>query len=455
MISSKYDVLIVGAGAAGLAAGRSLAAAGRRVAIVEARDRVGGRIFTQHYPVGNAGVPIPVELGAEFIHGLPRATWALTEEAGLKTYELEGTQLRFTAGQLTAHGEQEDASRDVLEEMTAWVDKGAHGRDMTFAEYLERNKVDALRSESAANYVEGFNAADRTRIGIAGLAKQQRAEDAIDADRLFRITAGYSAIPTYLAEQFARSGGNLMLGKPVQSVAWKRGAVAVRCRDAAGGDFQLHADRAVISVPLGVLQAESIEFAPRPAEILAQAHRLAMGEVVRVVLLFRTRFWSSEFPRAAKQRQLAHELDYWSFLFTPSEVPATWWTPMPDRAPMITAWAGGPKAAALLRSIASIGDRHALLDQCLASLAKVFDVPVQDLKILLLSWHSHDWQVDEYARGAYSYVPEGALDAPERMTLPVEDTLYFTGEHTDTTGHWGTVHAALDAGMSTARRILA
>jgi monoamine oxidase len=453
MNASKYDVLVVGAGAAGLAAGRALAAAGRRVAIVEARARVGGRIFTQHFPAGNSGAPIAVELGAEFIHGLPRATWALTEEAGLKTYELQGTQLRFAAGRLMAHGDQEDVSRDVLEEMTARVAKGADGRDMTFAEYLERNKVDAQRSESAANYVEGFNAADRTRIGIAGLAKQQRAEDAIDADRLFRLTAGYSAIPTYLAEEFTRSGGNLMLGTPVQSVAWKRGAVAVRFRDAAGGDFQLHADRAVISIPLGVLQAESIDFAPRPAEILAQAHRLVMGEVVRVVLLFRTRFWS-ERPWAAKQRKLGSELDHWSFLFTPSEVPATWWTPMPDRTPMITAWVGGPKAAALLRSITSTGDRYALLDQCLTSLAKVFDVPVRDLEMLLLSWHTHDWQSDEYALGAYSYVPAGALDAPERMTIPVEDTLYFTGEHTDTTGHWGTVHAALEAGMFAARQVL-
>jgi monoamine oxidase len=450
---SKYDVLVVGAGAAGLAAGRALADAGRRVAIVEARPRVGGRIFTQHLTAENAGVPIPVELGAEFIHGLPRATWALTEEAGLGTYELEGTQLRFAAGQLTAHSEQENLSRDVLEEMTAWVDKEAHGRDMTFAEYLERNNVDAPVSESAASYVEGFNAADRTRIGIAGLAKQQRAEDAIDADRLFRITGGYSAIPTYLAEEFARSGGNLMLGKPVQSVAWKRGAVAVRVRDATGGDTQLHAQRAVISVPLGVLQAESIDFAPRPADILEQAHRLVMGDVVRVVLLFRTRFWS-ERPWAANQRKLKAEVDHWSFLFTPSEVPATWWTPMPDRTPMITAWVGGPKAAVLLRSIESRGDRHALLDQCLTTLAKVFDVPLRDLKMLLLSWHTHDWQADEYARGAYSYVPAGALDAPERMTLPVEDTLYFTGEHTDTAGHWGTVHAALATGMLAARRIL-
>jgi monoamine oxidase len=71
-----------------------------------------------------------------------------------------------------------------------------------------------------------------------------------------------------------------------------------------------------------------------------------------------------------------------------------------------------------------------------------------------LSWHTHDWHADEYARGAYSYVPAGALDAPERMAWPVEDTLYFAGEHTDTSGHWGTVHAALASGMRAARQVL-
>jgi monoamine oxidase len=67
----------------------------------------------------------------------------------------------------------------------------------------------------------------------------------------------------------------------------------------------------------------------------------------------------------------------------------------------------------------------------------------------------HDWQGDEYSRGAYSYVQVGALDAPEKMRIPVEDTLHFAGEHTDVSGHWGTVHAALAAGASVAAEIIA
>jgi monoamine oxidase len=447
----KYDVLIIGGGASGLAAGRTLAEAGRRVAILEARNRVGGRIFTHQIVAADDAAPIPVELGAEFIHGLPRATWALADEAGLKAYEIEGSHLWFARGQLMPHSEQEDNSYRVLEGMAAWLATQPPGADLTFAEFLGRIPVDASTAESVASYVEGFNAADRNRIGIAALAKQQRAEDAIESGRLFRFERGYEVLPNFVAEEFVRAGGTLILGKPVQRVAWRRGAVDVTVRDAAGRSFQLHADRAVISVPLGVLQAESIEFDPLPAEILTQARRLVMGAVVHATLIFHDRLWSK---LGSTRPGIARELEQLSFLFSPSELPATWWTSMPRDIPILTAWAAGPKAEALQRLTAASGGRQALLDQILTTLGKIFDFPRSDLEKLLLSWHTHDWQADAYARGAYSYVPAGALDAPERMTRPVENTLFFAGEHTDTSGHWGTVHAALATGAVAARQVL-
>jgi monoamine oxidase len=437
---AEYDVLIVGAGAAGLAAGRALAAAGRRTAIVEARDRVGGRILTEH--VACTAGAIPVELGAEFIHGLPKSSWDIVGEAELAAYELAGSDLVYADGRLAAPGREHGSTHRVLEDMIEWLAQQSPGFDMSFADYLRARAIDQSIGEPAARFVEGFNAADRHRIGIAALAKQQRAEDLIDTDRLFRLRSGYDALPQFLADQFLRSGGELLLAAPVHRVVWARGSVALSV-GAGGASRELRASRALITAPLGVLQARAIEFAPLPEEILGQAGRLAMGEAVRIVLIFRDRFWR-EPPSCADQL---------SFLFAPSELPPTWWTPMPDRAPAITAWAGGPKAAALRR--AASGARSAVLAQCLTTLSKVFGLPRAKLDALLVSWHYHDWLADAYARGAYSYVPAGALDAPERMTHPVEDTLYFAGEHTDVTGHWGTVHAALAAGSRAAAAILA
>jgi monoamine oxidase len=432
----QYDVLVIGAGAAGLNAARMLAQAGRRVAVLEARDRVGGRIWTRADTANNPSHKLPIELGAEFIHGLPAETWSLVSEASLSTYELSGASLWFSGGGLKTGNQQRGNAERVIEEMTKWVSAQPRLEDLSFADYMKRIGVDSASAQAATNYVEGFNAADQQRISVASLAQQQRAEDAISADRLFRVKAGYSAIPEFLAQLYLRAGGELFLDAEVRKIVWKPGDIAVETA-LRGGIRSFRTARVLITVPLGVLQNESIEFDPRPVEILHHASRLAMGAVMRLGLVFERKLWSEPM----------------SFLFAPSELPPTWWTPMPNEAPALTAWAGGPKAEALLR-LAADGNADALLQQCLFSLAKSLGRPLEEIRRALSSWHFHNWHSDPFARGAYSYVPAGALDAPEKMQRPVEDTLYFAGEHTDTSGHWGTVHAALATGKTAALRIL-
>jgi monoamine oxidase len=444
---ADYDAIIVGAGAAGLAAAARLAQSARRVVLLEARDRIGGRIFTRHLP-SQAGT-LHVELGAEFIHGLPAATWSLVGQAKLAAYELEGSELSFVNGSWAPPVFQ--PATGVIADMMSWLE-ARPGCDMSFAEYQAAVPIAPGAAAAAANYVEGFNAADRHRIGIAALAVQQRAEDAIQTDRLFHVAEGYDSVVQFLAAQFRAAGGELLLGRAVHGVEWQRGRVRVAA--GSGADEQrLQARQALITVPLGVLQADGIAFAPRPGDILEQAQRLAMGEVVRVSLLFRERFWRDR--RAPSiPAEIRGKLADLSFLFTSAEVPPTWWTPNPAPTPMLTAWVGGPRAAQLRRSLAASGDPHALPRRCLATLGGVFELPPAELEHLLVSSHEHDWSADPFARGAYSYVPAGALDAPAKLTVPVEETLYFAGEHTDVTGHWGTVHAALGTGMRAAEQML-
>jgi len=462
---AEYDVIIVGAGAAGLAAAARLAQSGKRVALLEARERIGGRIFTRHLPAAEGRAPMSVELGAEFIHGLPSATWSLVGQAKLSAYELEGSEISLINGHWAPPVNQ--PATHAIADMMKWLE--AHpGCDMSFAEYQTANPIDAATDAAAANYVESFNAADRRRIGIASLAAQQRAEDAIDGDRLFHVAEGYDAVMNFLASQFRAAGGELMLGAAVQRIDWQRGGVHIvtACRGAAGtgtarrivgaaaAGEELRARQALIAVPLGVLQADTVEFSPAPAEFLANARRMAMGDVVRVSLLFRERFWRDRRSPSIPE-DVRRKLADLSFLFTPADVPPTWWTPNPEPTPMLTAWIGGPRATELRRSIAADGDALALPRRCLATLARIFELPFAELQTLLVSWHDHDWSADPYSRGAYSYVPAGASDAPVKLTAPVEDTLYFAGEHTDVTGHWGTVHAAIGTGVRAAEQLLA
>jgi monoamine oxidase len=434
----SYDILVLGAGIAGLAAARALADAGQRVALIEARERIGGRIFTDRVMARNSGEPVSIELGAEFIHGLPAVSWDLIKEAKLNTYELDGTSLSFVRGGFQASAEDYGDAGSVIDGMMAWLARQAGGTDMTFAQYLDRAGIDESRGKRASAYVESFNAADSRAIGIAALVQQQRAEDQVDSDRLFHIEAGYDALPTFLSDRFRAAGGTLLLAHPVRRVRWSQNAVAVSGVDAGGESFELQAERAIVTLPLGVLQAGTVEFEPAPQEIFSNAARLAMGPVVRISLLFDAKFWQQDL----------------SFLLTPGEDLSAWWTPMPKSAPLITGWAGGPRAAALTIRTGARAPRHALLEETLGALSRLYGIAARELHARLISWHTHDWQADPYSRGAYCYAPAGALNASANMTLPVADTLYFAGEHTDTTGNWGTVHGALGSGLRAAAQVL-
>jgi monoamine oxidase len=453
MHSQKYDVLILGAGAAGLAAARPLATAGKRVAIVEARARIGGRIFTAPQAPRTDTAPIPIELGAEFIHGLPRSTWDLVREAQLATYELDGQPWCYGEGLLHPCGEEHREPLEVLAQMPAWLAAQPLGSDATFAEYLKRAEIGASLAERASAYVEGFNAADRNVIGVAALVRQQRAENDIQADRIFRICGGYSALPQFLADQFQLSGGSIFCERPVRTIRWSRGAVSLSGLGAGNQAFELKAEQAVITLPLGVLQAGAVLFDPQPIAVNAQAARMAMGPVVRQTLLFDRPFWDEALARTG-QSIAAGGIGNLGFLFAREATPATWWTVQPDTTPMLTAWAAGPKAVALAKKVAVTGESRTLRDEALNVLSRIFGLEAAAIKNMLVSWHMHDWQGDAYSRGAYSYAPSGALDASLRMAQPVERTLFFAGEHTDTEGHWGTVHAALNSGLRAAEQLL-
>jgi len=162
------------------------------------------------------------------------------------------------------------------------------------------------------------------------------------------------------------------------------------------------------------------------------------GSVRRLVLVFRTSFWKS---RTAPSLQTMH------FLFAHGMTPAVYWTQHPRDIPTLTGWVAGPKADA-------VGTAEQWVTQALRSLERVFSLAPQSLDAELRNRYMHEWQNDPYTLGAYSYAPAGALDCSAAMTEPVENTLFFAGEHTDTTGHWGTVHGALRSGFRAAKQVL-
>ncbi len=416
-----FQTIVVGAGIAGLSAARRIAEAGRRVLVLEAQERIGGRLLTLEQP----SLALPIELGAEFVHGRPPDLLALIAEAGLRLYELNGDHFCFESGRL-GRCEQEEAF-SVLTEMESY-----RGPDISFADYLRDRDVSPRAWQKATGYVEGFNAAYAGDISVEGLIRQQQAEDAIEGDRLFRIREGYLKLAEYQWRKCAQAGAVLRCGAPVERVEWSRGVVSLTTR--AGEVF--HAEQAVIAVPLGVLQAQTIAFAPVPNAALQAVRLLAMGNVNRLVLHFRERFWAAD-PERAKL----------SFLFADSGEPRTWWTPFPNQAPTLTGWAGGRQAD-------QAPEGGARVTAALEQLARVFGATPEGLRRALESWHLHDWQHDPWTRGAYSYPRVGGANASAALSQPVDSTLFFAGEHTDVSGHWGTVHGGYRSGLRAAAQVL-
>src|SRR5215472_7833917 len=429
----QLDVLILGAGIAGLAAARALAERGLRAVILEARERVGGRIYSL---ATSEGV---VELGAEFVHGLPPELCSLIEDAGAETIERDGTMVRQSwEGEFAEDEQTEDG--DLFAPLKQLADLS---EDMSFAQWLASSDVPQEQQPALRGYVEGFNAADAERISAQSLGVQQKAEASIEGDRARHVRGGYSQLTQYLANRVREMGCEVRLEHVVQTLRWGAGEVTVKTNK---GSFS--ARRCIVTFPLGVLQHANreggVRFDPEPAA-LAQARRLAMGSAERFTMIFRERWWERS------ERVSSKKLRTMSFVFTPRHMPPVWWTkhPEPEAMPKLTGWAGGPRAARLSgRSPEELG-----ASAC-GELAQIFGLPEQAIRNALVATHMHDWSLDPWARGAYSYVPAGALDAPMAMTKPEADTLFFAGEHTDITGHWGTVHAALRSGVRAATQIL-
>lgn len=432
------SIAVVGAGVAGLVAAVRLQEAGCAVTLLEASDRVGGRVQTD---IVNG---MPVELGAEFIHGKPPDLLSLLDELRLSHFQLEGSDVSSSsAGDLHADDDGADESPfDVLEQMSFWSD--AHPeQDVSFAEFCGMQQLAAEQVAAARGYVEGFNAADADRISVRSLAIQQRAEDEIEGDAVGHVRGGYQHLPEALAERFVRAGGTLRLNSRVEVVSWSSGAVGLSL---TGGET-VYASAAVITLPLGVVQAGTVRFHPAPGDILQHATRMAMGHVSRINLVFRRRWWA----------ELAHPkseaLQSLSFLL--AEGPQqeghfrVFWTGFPSLDPVLTAWSGGPAADSFNGM-----DDHAIAHVACADLAAIFGLQQEQVLDELVSHHRRDWTADPLYRGAYSWVPVGGVNASQQMTVPVADTLFFAGEHTDTSGHWGTVHGALRSGIRAAEQVL-
>ena len=422
---SKGSALIVGAGIAGLAAASALRAKGWAVTVLEARERIGGRIHTDRSLDGLA-----IDTGAQSILGAERNPLAkLIGQTGAKTatVELDRVQLFNVRGEdigdamEQAMGEKWEEIRNELEIERERVDEEVPLSEL-LAEALDGAGL-SKAEEQAMHYhiataIENACAAPATEIS----ARAWTLREATDTED-FLLPDGCDQLPAF----FAR-GLDVRLGHIVKSI--RRDARSVTIVTDRG---EFTADTAIVTLPLGVLKAGTVEFEPAlPGDMVKAIGRLAMGALHRTWLRFPESFWSDA-PHfigylGAKRGEWAD----WANL-----------EPMLG-APVLCATHSGPYARKLE---AMPGD--VIVKLACEPLRKMFgDTFTEPASSLVTHWSS-----DPFSLGAWSHIPPGATrDDLATLAEPIASRLAFAGEHTSKK-HPGTLHGAYLSGLRAAGRM--
>ena len=425
---THYDTIVIGAGAAGLAATRTLQDAQRSVLLLEARDRLGGRVHTNYDFASH-----PVECGAEYLQGEHTVTWRWVRRhrlGTLPTFDKYKHQFMYVHDKLLPFRRWSTiAGMEMLDVMdgspldeliAAWVDDGKP--DVSLAQFLAIHKVELSADirRLLDNSVSGGYAANLDQLGVYGLTELTYEGD---GDRNFRLREGYS----HLLEQFA-AGLNIRYATPVTRIHWSESGGKVHTEN--GPTYT--ARQIVITLPLALLQEHAVEFEPQlPEAKLNAIDGLGAGHITKLILKFDQPFWSG------KLESCLTTLDT-----------GLWWRPgwrRRNEAPLLTAYTGAAEADKL----GQIG-REGAIQVGLQNLEQVFERPLADRLVDALFM---DWQADPYARMAYSYVPVNGVGLRSQLAQPVDQVLFFAGEATHPT-RAATVHGALESGIRAAREVL-
>lgn len=422
------DVAILGAGMAGLAAGRILAEHGLSVEIVEARERVGGRVHTIH-----PEAPLPAELGPEYVHGSPDVTVALLREAGATREPVRDVH----------HGRRGDA---LVEEPQVWSRFGrflAHApprsRDESAQEYLARRRLSDHDRFLFSTLIEGYYGAPLSEISIASIAADGGGATGDEASAMTRPRHGYGPLAHFLLDRIKHAGGRIRYGHVVRAIDWSTQHVRV---DYQYGNVaaSLVARRVIVTLPLAVLVAtgdDAIAFHPQLGDHALAMRELGTGNVIKLVVCMTAPVWN----------EYAHvPLDF--VHAPPGAAFPTFWVRSRDTAHQLTAWAGGAQTHIFEELIVD-----EILDDALGDFAATVGMPLGRLATAVDHYHLHDFGADPFARGAYSFTRVGGHTAAERLAKPLGDVLYFAGEATDAE-YEGSVAGALRSGERAAAQIL-
>jgi monoamine oxidase len=415
-------IIIVGGGICGLAAATALLEHGNRVTILEATDRLGGRIHTLQGKFSQ-----PVELGAEFIHGKQPRTFALIKEARCKAVLRKGNHYTILNG-FVNKGDMVDDEWDIfMRELNNLQ------QDTDLTHFLNTHfggpEYNGLR-ERVRRFAEGFDLADPDRVSTISLGKEWSNSD---DEHQYHIAGGYQQLIDYLAKEVRDMGGTILTGSKVVEIHWRKGRLTAILENGS----TLDAEHAIITVSLGILKKGKLHFIPPIPDHEEAFRNIGFGGAIKFLFEFNEPFWLDRDAGPFKKL---------SFIFSDAPVP-TWWTQRPDKFPLLTGWIGATPAYAAPK------ESDELYENAERSLCYILKCDSTNLRSQLNHWHIANWNEDPNHFGAYTYPMIRTPDARRLLTTPVSETLFFAGEGLHEGDSSGTVEAALANGLRVAQSI--
>ncbi|HTH93001.1 MAG TPA: NAD(P)/FAD-dependent oxidoreductase [Candidatus Paceibacterota bacterium] len=419
----KSDIIVIGAGASGLMAARELGKNGKKILVLEARDRVGGRIA----PISEEMLGYPLEGAAEFVHGNGAVTRALLAEANMHVVPVEGDYWSVHSGS--------PKKNDFLE-----VEKGAFTEklstlteDISMSEfisaYFSDEKYEVLRND-VTRMIEGYDAGDLDRISALAIRDEWANEEGWEQGR---VMEGYGAMVAFLESECKKQGTEIVLNTEVTGIEMTDQGVAIHTKTGAAYE----AEKVIVTVALPIIK--TISFTPAIPEKMAAIDAMGFGPAIKMFLKFKTEFWKPLNNGEYKDMQM----------IISNELMSTWWTQYPHDIPIITGWFAGPKVWQFKES-----SDEEILDIALTCLAKTFSLEKEMLQNELVASKVMNWAADPYTQGAYSYPTVGYKESADILLESIQDKLFFAGEALYTGKEIATVEGALASGKEVAEKIL-
>ncbi len=417
------SVLIVGAGAAGLAAGQALLEAGIPALILEARGRIGGRVQTQYDFATD-----PVELGAEFVHGEKANLHAIAHRYGIQPVGIDRFahlwwgELGHLARPLSAL--PDPLAQSIKDLLKTWDALGTEPltQDCSLAAFLQGQGWDPQALAIAEVLLAQTCCGSLASLSCQDWIRENRVDHA--GKQEFRWPQGYS----HLLEHYG-AGLEIRLDTPVERIEW--GAFGVKAWS-EGRCFE--SDVCIVTVPVALLKKGSPCFDP-PLSAAKQAAIQAFRIEPATKLIYR---FAAPAPWPDPQMMIVQ-----------TGLTARWWIPQPQQVPVIISFLTAERA----RRVDALPEAEAL-DLGLRELGSLLGQSFEQLKSQCQAAQRICWGQDPYALGGYAHLPAGEAEARIRLAEPEEGILFFAGEATAHTSNPQTVHGAIDSGWRAAQECI-